>query len=273
LLRYAVDVGQQCLALSVEVFTMTASGLTVRIWNDAGISRRDADGYVNATQMAKANGKHLPHYMANDRTREYLEALSGSVGIPTDQLVATTMTGPNALRGTWIHPRLAVDLARWISPEFAVWMDGWFLESMQPQSIPRPEPIDPITEGIAVFATSKRQAIDLWRQAVQQEVASALACKLGTKGLVGDRSLPLLPNCRWMPIDPPISRDDVVSVAPPIGGFTTHAIIEALGHSITRANEMYVAAQLRQLGYVKHRQYVSGRLSYRWHPPQNPPRG
>jgi hypothetical protein len=30
-----------------------------------------------------------------------------------------------------------VDLARWISPQFAVWMDGWFLESIQqpaPQS-------------------------------------------------------------------------------------------------------------------------------------------
>jgi hypothetical protein len=29
---------------------------------------------------------------------------------------------------------LAVDLARWISPAFAVWMDGWFLEVLQVQA-------------------------------------------------------------------------------------------------------------------------------------------
>jgi len=28
-------------------------------------------------------------------------------------------------------PQVAVDLARWISAPFAVWMDGWFLESVQ----------------------------------------------------------------------------------------------------------------------------------------------
>jgi hypothetical protein len=39
--------------------------------------------------------------------------------------------------GTWVHPQVAVDLARWISAPFAVWMDGWFLESIQ-QSQPAP---------------------------------------------------------------------------------------------------------------------------------------
>jgi len=34
-------------------------------------------------------------------------------------------------------PRAAVDLARWISAPFAVWMDGWFLESVQ-QAQPAP---------------------------------------------------------------------------------------------------------------------------------------
>jgi len=32
--------------------------------------------------------------------------------------------------GTWMHPRLAIDFARWLNPKFAVWMDGWFLESV-----------------------------------------------------------------------------------------------------------------------------------------------
>lgn len=43
-------------------------------------------------------------------------------------------TGPNERRGTYVHPRLAIDLARWISPEFAVWMDGWFLDEVDSQT-------------------------------------------------------------------------------------------------------------------------------------------
>ena len=49
-------------------------------------------------------------------------------------VVRSIATGPNDQRGTWIHPRLAVDLARWISPEFAVWMDGWILGQFDRQA-------------------------------------------------------------------------------------------------------------------------------------------
>ncbi len=111
--------------------SMTNHGLTVRAWNDAAIARRDADGYANATAMCQANGKHLPHYISNQRTKDYIDALATSLGLTPADLVITTTTGPNEFRGTWIHPRLAVDLARWISPEFAVWMDGWFLEQLE----------------------------------------------------------------------------------------------------------------------------------------------
>lgn len=115
---------------------MKSTSLVVRSWNGHAIQRRRADGYVNATAMAKAGGKHLPHYMATLRGRDYIQALEGSVGIPTDLLAQTVLTGPNAGRGTWVHPRLAVDLARWISPEFAVWMDGWILEELEAKARP-----------------------------------------------------------------------------------------------------------------------------------------
>jgi hypothetical protein len=113
---------------------MNASGLSVRTWNDAPITRRDSDGFADATAMCQANGKEWYGYIRSDRTTDYVAALAASLSLPTDQLVITTTTGPNHLRGTWVHPRLAVDLARWLSPQFAVWMDGWFLEQLeQPQ--------------------------------------------------------------------------------------------------------------------------------------------
>ena len=113
-----------------------ASGLVVRTWNDAPISRRDSDGYADATAMCQANGKRWHNYERLDTSTDYLQALSDSLGLPTTELVRTTTSGPNHLRGTWVHPRLAVDLARWLSPQFAVWMDGWFLEQLQQPAAP-----------------------------------------------------------------------------------------------------------------------------------------
>ncbi|MCX5969317.1 MAG: KilA-N domain-containing protein [Cyanobacteria bacterium] len=103
--------------------------LVSRSWNGTPISRRTTDGFVNATAMCKANGKQWSHYRETDRTNEYLEALSAETGIPCSNLCLTTRGG--AHQGAWVHPQAAVDLARWISAPFAVWMDGWFLESVQ----------------------------------------------------------------------------------------------------------------------------------------------
>jgi hypothetical protein len=117
------------------------SDLVSRSWNDTPISRRASDGYVNATAMCKANGKRWHDYVRYDRSQEYISALAvdlTSAGIPADPIEAVT-SGPNDQRGTWVHPRLAVDLARWISPEFAVWMDGWFIDEAQSRNQPAPE--------------------------------------------------------------------------------------------------------------------------------------
>ena len=120
---------------------MNASGLVVRTWNDAPISRRDSDGFASATAMCHANGKEWSNYRQLDRTTDYVAALGESLNLPADQLVITTTTGPNHLRGTWIHPRLAVDLARWLSPQFAVWMDGWFLDAVASAQRPTALPV------------------------------------------------------------------------------------------------------------------------------------
>ena len=104
------------------------TNLISRSWNGTPIQRRTTDGYVNATAMCHANGKKWSHYFETDRSHQYLEALSAETGIPASNLSLTTKGG--AHQGTWIHPQLAVDLARWISAPFAVWMDSWFLEEL-----------------------------------------------------------------------------------------------------------------------------------------------
>ena len=115
--------------------------LDVRIWNGTPISRRTTDGYVNATAMCKANGKKWNNYYRQEKTAQYLQSLKRSTRFPADPI--TTITdGPNEGRGTYVHHRIAVDLARWIDTDFAVWMDGWFLEEIKKQmtssSVPQP---------------------------------------------------------------------------------------------------------------------------------------
>lgn len=152
-------------------WAMAPAGTEERFWQGTAIQRREADGFVNATAMAKANGKHLPHYMANERTRDYIAALAPVVGIPTTDLIHTTQGGTPSLQGTWIHPRLAIDLARWISPAFAVWMDGWFLESLTPALQPARQPLE---RGVHVVAASQRGAAMIWHEVITAEVSSAL---------------------------------------------------------------------------------------------------
>lgn len=126
--------------------------LVSRSWNGTPISRRTTDGYVNATAMCKANGKRWNNYFERDSASSYLETLSSVTGIPVTGfggLVQVRQGG--AAQGTWIHPRVAIDLARWISPSFAVWMDGWFLDELEKR-----------TAGTAGSAPKQGQ-IESWR--------------------------------------------------------------------------------------------------------------
>ena len=104
------------------------SDLITRAWNGTPISRRTTDGYVNATAMCQANGKQWSKYRESDRCQTYLDALAETSEIRMFDLIESRQ-GQGG--GTWVHPQVAVDLARWISAPFAVWMDRWFLEEIE----------------------------------------------------------------------------------------------------------------------------------------------
>ena len=103
-------------------------------YQGAIIEQRLDDGFINATAMCKAAGKLLADYTRLRSTQEFLGALGGSMGIPIDRLVLTIGTGPNEHRGTWVHPQVAINLAQWLSAEFAVLVSKWVFEWLSGQS-------------------------------------------------------------------------------------------------------------------------------------------
>ena len=137
---------------------MDHPALVSRSWNGTPISRRTTDGYVNATAMCKANGKRWKDYRESDRCQHYLDALESVAGISVHALVESRSGGVGG-GGTWVHPQVAIDLARWISAPFAVWMDGWFLESLQH---PQPTPV----ETIAVPRLREAEVITLVERSI-----------------------------------------------------------------------------------------------------------
>lgn len=101
------------------------------------IQQRAADGYINATAMCKASGKEWSNYRQNSTTRDFLEALEGSLGIPRDIIVQSVTTGANETRGTWVHPQVAINLAQWLSADFAVKVSQWVFDWMSGKGIPQ----------------------------------------------------------------------------------------------------------------------------------------
>ena len=101
---------------------MNALSLIHHQYNATQIDQREQDGYLNATAMCQANGKKINHYLSNESTDAFIQALSSETGIPASQLVqAKKGNSKDFTQGTWVHPLVAVNLAQWLSPQFAVW--------------------------------------------------------------------------------------------------------------------------------------------------------
>jgi len=94
-------------------------------YNGTIIQRRD-DSYVNASQMCLANGKLFADWNRLKGTKAYLDAVSEAMGIPTANLVEVRNGNQ-----TWVHPTIAISLARWLCPKFAVWCDAHIFNLME----------------------------------------------------------------------------------------------------------------------------------------------
>jgi frataxin-like iron-binding protein CyaY len=87
--------------------------------------------YINATEIAKHFNKLPKDWLKTKDTKAYLEAFSRKDNIPNGKLVIIKQGGNAKEQGTWIHKKLIIAFARWLSPDFAVWCDEVIEEILQ----------------------------------------------------------------------------------------------------------------------------------------------
>lgn len=93
------------------------------------ITLRAGDGYIDATNMCKAAGRNWSDYRRLGTTNAFLVELSTALQIPIAELIQSVVGG-SGTQGTWVHPQVAIHLAQWASPKFAVQVTKWVVDWM-----------------------------------------------------------------------------------------------------------------------------------------------
>ncbi|MDR1283428.1 MAG: KilA-N domain-containing protein [Opitutaceae bacterium] len=96
---------------------MSSVTLVTETWQGAAITFRGGDAWVNATSMAKPFGKFPADFIRLAATKAFITALQADDPTMGNPIVSTE----GRFGGTWMHPDLALEFARWLSPEFAIW--------------------------------------------------------------------------------------------------------------------------------------------------------
>ena len=96
---------------------------------------RQKDGYINATALCHAGGKKYGDWYDRQRIkgnhekriRGFLDELASVMVITITDLIDIKQGGIPDQQGTWVHPCVAIDIAYWISAEFAVKVTRWVM--------------------------------------------------------------------------------------------------------------------------------------------------
>jgi hypothetical protein len=77
---------------------------------------------INATEMAKPFGKRPAKWLELPSTKTFLSSLCEVRKSDIINLVVTAKGNSGSFQqGTWMHEDVAMEFARWLSPEFAIW--------------------------------------------------------------------------------------------------------------------------------------------------------
>jgi KilA-N domain len=80
-------------------------------------SQRKSDDFVDATALCKKFGKDWRDFQKDEQRRKYVAAVGFKLNVPLKDIIETKR-GKGG--GTRVHPLVAIEVARWLSPELSV---------------------------------------------------------------------------------------------------------------------------------------------------------
>ena len=78
-------------------------------------------GWVNATAMCKANGKTWSNYWKTQSAKSFASKVSTALLNGSPATISIEGGNERDIQGTWVHIKVAIHLAMWISDDFALW--------------------------------------------------------------------------------------------------------------------------------------------------------
>lgn len=151
---------------------MTTNAIITKTYNETTVLLFREDGYFNMTKAANAFGKQLNNFWTRPDTLAMLQDMAGSNSLDSNELKKqfTAVTVGRYHGGTWAHPELAVEFARWLDVKFARWCNAVIKDILTGKAdvvITQPE-----TSEILKMPTTLLEAGKLW--IAEMERAEAL---------------------------------------------------------------------------------------------------
>ena len=151
--------------MNAQIFQYNGNPVTFQLGN--------GDLMANATEMAKPFRKQPSDWTRLKQTEEFITSLSAVRGIPLTELIKVRQGG-NTEQGTWMHEDVALEFARWLSPEFAIWCNDRIKELLR-HGITATQPtiekiIDDPDNAIKLLTALKEERAARQRLAEQNEI-------------------------------------------------------------------------------------------------------
>lgn len=162
---------------------MSTTAIIERHYNDVSIQQRAGDQYVDATAMCKSCDKRWHDYARLDNTQAFLAALSAETGIPVSALVETRKGGKPSEQGTFVHPDIAVHLAQWLDPRFAVQVSQWIRELLTTGKVEVVSDTDPLETALMAALETRKRQLALERRTDRIEATATTAERMARTAL------------------------------------------------------------------------------------------
>lgn len=129
-------------------------------YKESPIQFEEVEGQVmaNATLMCKAHGKMFNDFTRLKQTSNLIDAICERYGISRNGIIVQKQGGLN--QGSWIHERLILPLARWLSVDFELWCDERLAELLRNGVTSVDGKLSKVIDTMIALAETTKMAMD-----------------------------------------------------------------------------------------------------------------